>query len=135
MEDGKNRGPGKIMGETALEAGEIDGVLARASVPPMLEGAMPRLLARIAAEPQEPQEAKVLLFRPAAISSPRHSLARYAAALPLAASLALGVYFGARGTLDFMLPAAITGVAQNEEPIDDLGGVGEADDYATESLS
>jgi hypothetical protein len=66
---------------------------------------------------------------------PRRSLLRYATALPLAASLALGVYLGARGTLDFMLPAAITGVALNEETIDDLGGVSEADDYAAESLS
>jgi hypothetical protein len=61
---------------------------------------------------------------------------RYAAALPLAASLALGVYLGARGTLDFMMPSAITGsVAQTEDVPDELGGVGEADAYAEESLS
>jgi hypothetical protein len=61
---------------------------------------------------------------------------RYAAALPLAASLALGVYLGAQGALDFMLPTAITGgVALNDDAPDELGGVGEADAYAEESLS
>jgi hypothetical protein len=131
MEDGKNRQRGSVRGETPAETREIDAVLARASVPPIAEGAMPRLLTRIAAEPQH---AAVLPFRPRG-QMPRRSLLRYATALPLAASLALGVYLGSRGTLDFMLPTAITGVALNEEMIDDLGGVSEADDYAAESLS
>jgi hypothetical protein len=63
-------------------------------------------------------------------------LIRPAAALPLAASLALGVYLGAIGQLDFMLPSAITGsIASNDEIPDELGGVGEADAYAEESLT
>ena len=54
----------------------------------------------------------------------------------MAASLALGIYLGAKGSLDFMLPSAITGgVALNDDPPDDLGGVGEADIYAEESLT
>jgi hypothetical protein len=131
MEDGKNKQRGPARGETPAETREIDRVLALASVPPMPADAVPSLLARIA---EEPQQAAVLPFRPRG-QMPRRSLLRYATALPLAASLALGVYLGARGTLDFMLPAAITGVALNEETIDDLGGVSEADDYAAESLS
>ncbi len=131
MEDGKNRHRGPVRGETAAETGEIDIVLARASVPPIPAGAVHSLLARIA---DEPQQAAVLPFQPRG-QAPRRSLLRYATALPLAASLALGVYLGARGTLDFMMPAAITGVVLNEEAIDDLGGVSEADDYAAETLS
>ena len=117
----------------AAEAREIDAVLSLASVPPLPEGAAERLMARIAAEPQEN---KVVALAPRR-EAPRMSPWRYAAALPLAASLALGVYLGAKGTLDFMLPSAITGsVALNDDaPDDDLGGVGEANAYAEESLS
>ena len=117
----------------AAEAREIDAVLSLASVPPLPEGAAGRLMARIAAEPQEN---KVVALAPRR-EAPRMSPWRYAAALPLAASLALGVYLGAKGTLDFMLPSAITGgVALNDDaPDDDLGGDGEADASAEESLS
>ena len=105
---------------------EIDAVLKRASAPPLPEGAMERLMARIA---QEPQQAKVLAFgpRPAA----RHPLWRYAA-VPLAASLALGIWLGANGRMDFLMPNAVTGgMAWNDDtPVDDLGGVGDA--YAEE---
>jgi hypothetical protein len=92
---------------------------------------MERLMARVAVEPQV---ARVIAMPQRA--AVRRSPFRYAAALPLAASLALGVYLGAQGTLDFMLPSAITGdVAQYEEEPDELGGVGEADAYAEENLS
>lgn len=134
MENGKDGRPDQIMRESAMEGREIDAVLSRASTPAIPEGAVPRLMARIAAEPQERQEATVIPFRPRA-QAPRRSLFRVAAALPLAASLALGVYLGTKGTLDFMLPTAITGVALSTDAPDDLGGVGEADDYATETLS
>lgn len=116
----------------AAEAREIDAVLSLASVPPLPAGAAERLMARIA---QEPQENTVVAFAPRR-AAPRRSPLRYAAALPLAASLALGIYLGAKGTLDFMLPSAITGgVALIDDAPDDLGGVGEADAYAEESLS
>ena len=113
------------------EAREVASVLAHASDPPLPEGAMDRLMARIADEPQ--QQRSVIPLRPV---QPRRSIFRYAAAVPLAASLALGVYLGARGTFDFMLPPAITGgVALNDDAPDELGGVGEADAYAEETLS
>lgn len=136
MDKGRDRQAGKATVETAAEAREIDWVLASASVPPLPEGAVSRLMARILEEPQ--QADPVIPFRARPLPDPqpaRPSLLRYAAALPLAASLALGVYLGARGTLDFMLPTAITGLALGDEGLDDLGGVGEADDYAAEHLS
>ncbi len=116
----------------AAEAREIDAVLSLASSPGLPEGAPGRLMARIA---KEPQENTVVAFAPRR-AAPARSPLRYAAALPLAASLALGIYLGAKGTLDFMLPSAITGdVALIEDAPDDLGGVGEADAYAEENLS
>lgn len=131
MDNSKQRHPDRTMQESAAEAREIDTVLSRASVPPIPQEAVSRLMSRIAAEPQD---TRLVPFRPRQSAS-RRSLFRLAAALPLAASLALGVYLGAKGTLDFMLPSAITGVALSDDEPDDLGGVGEADDYAAESLS
>lgn len=105
-------------------------MLAHASAPHLPEGAMDRLMARIAAEPQQ---AQVVLFAPRA--QPRRAAWRFAAAVPLAASLALGVWLGANGKMDFMMPSALTGgVALNDDlPVDDLGGVGDA--YAEEGTT
>lgn len=112
------------------EEREIAAVLTRASDPRLPAGAADRLMARIAAEPQA---AKVIAFAPRA--RPRPSVWRYVAAVPLAASLLLGVYLGANGKMDFVLPNAVTGgVALNDDaPVDDLGGVGDA--YAEEGTT
>lgn len=130
MNDGKDTARAAQAGEEA----DFRAVLALASDPPPAEGAMARLMARIE---REPQETAVVAFAPRAAAPRRRGLLwRTAAALPLAASLALGIYLGAKGTLDFMLPTAITGgVALNDDAPDDLGGVGEADAYAEESLT
>ncbi|MEI7598780.1 MAG: hypothetical protein WCJ41_05595 [Aestuariivirga sp.] len=106
---------------------ETRAVLAHASAPQLPAGAMDRLMARIA---EEPQQAKVVHFAPRPRAAP--TFWRYAAAVPLAASLALGVWLGANGRMDFMMPSAVTGgVALNDDaPVDDLGGVGDA--YAEE---
>lgn len=126
MTDATGRGQER---EESGEARAIDAVLRLATDPVLPAGASDRLMARIA---EEPQEARIIPFAP----RQRPGLFRYAAALPLAASLALGVYFGAKGTLDFMLPSAITGsVALNDDGLDELGGVGEASAYAEESRS
>ena len=130
MEQGRDR-PG-AMTEQPAEAREIDAVLGLASVPGVPEGAMDRLMARIA---QEPQERKVVAFAPR--QQRRSGGWRLVAALPLAASLALGVYLGARGKMDFLMPGAVTGgVALNDDvQLDDLGGVGDADAYAQEGTT
>jgi hypothetical protein len=129
MNNGKDMRWDPLSPEEEQEAGKL---LRLASAPLLPEGAAERLMACIAAEPQEP---KVIAF-PARGTRVRRSPLRYAAALPLAASLALGVYLGAQGTLDFMMPSAITGgLAQGEDVTDELGGVGEAEAYAEESLS
>lgn len=120
--------------ESEAQAREFGSVLSLASEPPVPADAVSRLMTRIAAEPQDSPQADIIAFAPR-VAARRPSILRYAAALPLAASLALGVYLGAYGKLDFMLPAAITGVALNDDAPDDLGGVGEADAYADESLT
>ena len=104
---------------------ELRAVLGHASTPGLPPGAMDRLAARIAAEPQE---AKVVSFTPRPRAAP--SFWRYMAAVPLAASLALGLWLGANGKMDFVMPSAVTGgVALNDDaPVDDLGGIGDAYD-------
>lgn len=126
MNNGNDMRSGPLSPE---EEREVDKVLGLASAPALPQGAADRLMARIV---EEPQALRVIPVAPRA--SARRAPLRYAAALPLAASLALGVYLGAQGSLDFMLPTAITGV-QTEEVVDELGGIGEAEDYAEESFS
>ena len=111
------------------EAAGIDRILDHASRPSVPEGSMARLLDRL----NEPPVAAVIEFRRA--KSSKTQFLQYAA-LPLAASLALGIYLGALGTLDAVLPSAITGsVALNDDPQDDLGGVGELDAYAEDNFT
>lgn len=120
--------------EAEAEARAIDRVLALASAPELPAGAMDRLMAKLG-DPAPAAAPNIVLLRPAARPRPSGFL-RYAAALPLAASLALGFYLGAQGSLDTVLPTAITGsVALNDDTPDDLGGVGEAEAYAEESTS
>ena len=112
------------------DARRVDRLLELASVPAIPDGAVARLLERIA----EPPTAELVQFLPRSV--PRTSMFRYAAAFPLAASLALGIYLGAKGTMDFMLPAAITSeVTSIDDVIDDLGGVGEAEAYAEDGFT
>jgi hypothetical protein len=119
-------------GLAEADAKAIDRLLSLASAVAPPADAMSRLMSRIA---EEPQGARVIAFSGGSVR-PRSRIFRYGAAIPLAASLALGVYLGAAGSLDFMLPTSITGgVALNDEVPDDLGGVGEADAYAEESLT
>lgn len=114
------------------EASEIDYVLALATTPRLPHGATDRLMQSLGT----PAAAEVIMFR---AKPHKHGvLARYAATLPLAASLALGIYLGTQGLLDSFLPSTLTGDVAGitlDDSIDDLGGVGEADTYAEENLT
>ena len=60
----------------------------------------------------------------------------WGAALPLAASLVLGIYLGAMGSLDGLLPEALTGdLASGDDDDSDISGVTEATDYSGDQLS
>lgn len=125
--------------DTRSDAREIVAVLAHASVPDLPAGAMDRLMARIA---ETPPQAEVIAAAPrapfgrtAGRTAVRRPAWRLAAAVPLAASLALGLWLGAHGKMDFVMPSAVTGgMAWNDDaPVDDLGGVGDA--YAEEGTT
>jgi len=107
---------------------QIDRVLATATNPELPDGAMQRLLARL-------DGADRVVTLPSPKPPPRSAL-RWIAALPLAASLALGVYLGAMGSLDDFLPESVTGeLAASEGDNADLSGVSEAESYAEEDVS
>jgi len=106
----------------------LDLVLAAATDPELPAGAVERLLARLDGED-----------RVVAMPSPGYSLRPvlgWSAALPLAASLALGIYLGAMGSLDRFLPESVTGELTGREEGDaDLSGVSEAEAWAEEDMS
>lgn len=117
--------------ENAAEAGKIDRLLDLATRPALPPGAESRLMQHIAASPGR---APVVVLRPAPLKL-RRTL-QWLAALPLAASLALGVYLGAEGSLDAFLPSAITGsLASAEDDAGDLTGLDDAEVYAEENLT
>jgi hypothetical protein len=112
----------------AEEARAIDIVLEAATNPELPAGAEERLLARLKGESRV-----VTLQSRKAQPGP---VLRWTAALPLAASLALGIYLGAMGTLDAFLPETVTGeLAAGDEENADLSGVSEAEAYAEEDVS
>jgi len=137
MEQGRDR-PARSGATSAgdAEAQEFAAVLAHASQPVLPDGAMARLMAKVAAGPQQAAgPAKVIALEPR--TTARRPFWRFAAAVPLAASLALGVYLGARGSFDFMMPSAITGdfASSDDGQVDDLGGVGDIDAYAQDGTT
>lgn len=106
-------------GEALNEARLIDCLLDLVPDPILAAGLESRLMGRIA--------------KPAA---PRGSPLGWSAALPLAASLALGIYLGAMGMLDGLLPSVVTGdVAAVGDDDADISGVTEATDYSGDQLS
>ena len=107
---------------------QIDRVLAAATSPELPAGAIERLLERLAGEDSAiAMPLRKLLPRP---------VLRWSSALPLAASLALGIYLGAMGTIDRLLPESVTGeLAASDGDNADLSGVSEAEAYAEEDVS
>jgi hypothetical protein len=131
--------------EAEADAHDVDRLLSLATAPAVPAGAIGRLMAKLADEtpaipastaPGSTPDVVAFPVRAPAARPPQRRFIRYAAALPLAASLALGFYLGAQGSLDTVLPTAITGsVALNDDAPDDLGGVGEAEALAEETTS
>ena len=98
------------------EAAALDRLLATASQPLMPAAASDRLLMKVHGTRN--------------VSARR--VFRWSTALPLAASLLLGIYLGAVDSIDPWLPAEETLAADDDA---DLSGVGEAETYAAENLS
>jgi hypothetical protein len=113
------------------EARDIDRLLNLAVAPPALAGFEARLMARIDAG-DGPSNVVALTPRAA---TPKSGL-KWLAALPLAASLALGLYLGAQGRFDSLLPSMVTGtVAQADDDTSDPSGVTEVTDYSGDQVS
>jgi hypothetical protein len=113
------------------EARQTDVLLGLASPPPVPEGSEARLLARIAADRGT---STVVQFAPPPQKS-RPSIG-WLAALPLAASLALGFYLGAQGTLDSMMPSQVTGtIATVDDTAGDPGDITDLTDYSGGQVS
>jgi hypothetical protein len=107
---------------------QLDRMLAAATNPELPAGAIERLLARIEDEVR-------IVAMPVRRAAPRAVLG-WGTALPLAASLALGIYLGAMGSLDRFLPESVTGeLAAGDDDNADLSGVSEAEAYAEEDVS
>jgi hypothetical protein len=116
------------IGPAAAEARAIDAMLQAATVPELPAGAERRLLTRL-------DRRAGVAGSPWRKTAPGSAL-RWISALPLAASLALGMYLGAVGTLDRFLPETVTGeLATSNDDNADLSGVSEAEAYAEEDLS
>lgn len=105
----------------------LEKLLKRASDPSIPEGAEARLMTAIQATEQH---LNVVQFQP------RPRIQRWAVSLPLAASLVLGIYLGARGTLDNYMPDSIIGETLAEtmdsEP---TSGLDDAESYAEGDLT
>jgi hypothetical protein len=117
----------------AVEAAAVDRLLAQASRPGLPAGARARLDARLAAMPGPVR----IVARSGAEPGKAWSLP-WLAGLPLAASLALGIYLGAAGSLDSILPSIITGATATADAGDDwsdFGGMSDAEQEAAGSLS
>ncbi len=84
--------------ETQMDAA-LEKLLKRATDPAVPEGAEARLMLAIQSAEQQ---LNVVPFQP------RPRMQRWAVGLPLAASLALGIYLGSKDTFDAYLPDAIT---------------------------
>lgn len=105
----------------------LDKLLKRATDPAIPEGAEARLIAAIQAAEQQSNVVKL---------QPRPRIQRWAVGLPLAASLALGIYLGANGTLDNYMPDSIIGETladtSDSEP---TSGLDDAESYAEGELT
>lgn len=99
------------------DARHIDRLLDLVPAPSLASGLEAKLMARIRT------------------SAPAKFQLGWSAALPLAASLALGIYLGATGALDDLLPSLLTDDIAVMEDDGDSSGVTEATDYSEEQLS
>ena len=110
---------------------ELDLLLVHATVPSLPEGARDRLMQRLAGEASSPPANTVVPFRRAAAAPSRIG---WLAGLPLAASLALGIYLGSGGTLESYLPStAYDMLAGNSD--DAVTGIEDVESFNEDDLS
>jgi len=105
----------------------LDRLLKRATDPAIPEGAEARLMAAIRLAEQQSNVVKL---------QPRPRFQRWAVGIPLAASLALGIYLGAKGTLDNYMPDSIVGdTLADTSDSEPTSGLDDAESYAEGDLT
>lgn len=111
---------------------QLDLLLAAARQPELPPGAQERLAQRLAAAPGPLR----VIARTARDDAQGWSLT-WLAGLPLAASLALGIYLGAAGSLDSILPTSLTGQTASADSGDfsDFSGMTDAEAEAAAGLT
>ena len=119
--------------ELAREARQIDGVLSAATAPMGERASFDAILTAIAGA--NPKLDGVIPFRQRPSSRATVPL-RWFAAVPIAASLALGIYVGSTGSLDSFLPTSLTGetLAAGEDP-GDLSGISDIEAMTGDGVS
>jgi hypothetical protein len=103
---------------------ELDRLLALASKPAPPHGAEDRLMAKINSE-------NVVAFKPK--SKKAQSTISWIAALPLAASLAFGIWLGAAGIGTGILPESLGGDSVAAADVDVFSGIEEAETLAEDN--
>ncbi len=121
---------------TEMTDNELDRLLTLASKPPIASDAQRTLLARIAADKPATQIGNVVNFPIAAKkSSPVASPIGWLAALPLAASLAAGIWLGAAGQGTDYLFSVSDELASLTDSVDTLTGIDDAESLMEEDLT
>lgn len=112
---------------------ELDGLLAQASTPPLPLGAKQRLMAKLS------QVDGVAAAPPNVVPlrQPQSSGSRlgWLAGLPLAASLALGIYLGSADSLDSYLPNAAYDLIAGSSGDEPLTGIEDVESFTEDDLS
>jgi hypothetical protein len=123
----------KAIPQQVSEARQFDQVLSTATAPAGEPASFDAILSAIASD--APRQENVVLFRSPAPSR-RAVPIRWLAAVPLAASLALGIYVGATGSLDAFLPTSVVGetLAAGEDP-GDLSGISDIEAMTGDEVS
>lgn len=117
---------------TDMTDAELDLLLSRASKPVLPPEAEARLMRRVASERPAPSGANVVPLRRERSSKFRIN---WFAGLPLAASLAFGVYLGSVGDVPDMLPASVHYVSSGEAANGSTSGIEDAEFFAEEDQS
>lgn len=111
---------------------ELDSLLAHASTPPAPLGARQRLLAKAALEQGGAMVSNVVPLR--RVEQGRSRLG-WLAGLPLAASLAFGIYLGSAGGLESLLPTATYNLLAGTTDDEPLTGIEDVESFTEDDLS
>lgn len=115
------------------EAGQVDAVLSAATPPDGERSSFDAILNTIVGAAPKPDDAILFRRRP---SSRAAAPLRWLAAVPIAASLALGIYVGSSGSLNSFLPTSLLGetLAAGEDP-GDLSGISDIEAMTEDGVS